>query len=231
MEEKVINRPSRWSKYHKEPHFSALMQAIKKVRFAGWTIKQACAKYKIPNRSLRRYIQISSDEKRRDSPFYLPRQTLVQARSQNNAQKHEQLPPIHYGGTSCPMIPASGPNKPTMTMLCEPATVPYEHVQCKDQFQAPEDDFSFYTLSGALDDTGFEHYGKSLTTSSSTAFSPKANDTTATIKLPSMMDSTNQMTANMVMEEASPDLECPLEIDDSHIQCFLDDIAEIDFGF
>lgn len=238
MEKKISNR-TRWSKYHKEPHYSALMQAIKKVRFAGWTVRQACSTYKIPNRSLRRYIEISGDETRRDSPFYIPTRT----QSPRDSSKHGLFPPIHgkrLAGATNKKLPACRGSSPLpmqyesdkMEMDCEPATFPSENEQCEDNDFEDDVDLSLDSFDYTYQ--LFPNTRGSLPTSPSTSPSPVFDFSTTTkattTKLPAMTDSTTQISTSKGMEVCS-DSESQLKIDDSHIQCFLRDISEIDFGF
>lgn len=198
-----------------------MMQAIKKVRFEGWKLTKACSEYRVPNRSLRRYVEVSTDE---SSPFY------VRPQLQLSASNIGHFPPIRGRSADASSTFSDSQDAPTpkrlkpikVTMGCEPAKFPNSKGHCVDHWHSPAEDFPPFSQDNALFadmDQIFSKNQESLTSPSS-----------PTAKLPAMTEATNQTpTGNGMEVEAHP--ESRLQIEDCHIQCFLQDIADIDFGF
>lgn len=222
----------RKSKYLTEPHFSAMMQAIKKVRFEGWKVTQACTEYRVPNRSLRRYVEVSMDE---SSPFY------VRPRLHSSTSNIGHFPPIRGTSATASAIFSTSQDAPTPKRLkpikattgCEPAKSPKNNGHFVDHWHLPEDDFFPSSQdSSVFDDMDqlISHNQESLTSPSSPVFESSNNPRTTAAKLPAMTETTNQTPTGNEME-VETDPESRLQIKDCHIQCFLQDIADIDFGF
>ena len=220
----------RKSKYLTEPYFSAMMQAIKKVRFEGWKVRQACTKYRVPNRSLVRYIEVSSDE---SSPFYVnPRVQPI-----NNNSNIGQFPPIRGISADASTTLSASRDVPTSQqynkMGCEPTKLSNNKGHCMDKRHFPEDDFFSSTPdSPVFDDTDqlISNNQESLATPSFPIFDSSINARATAAKLPAVTEPTNHTPKSKGME-VEKELESQLEIEDCHIQCFLQDIADIDFGF
>jgi len=229
-----IKSKKRKSKYLTEPHFSAMMQAIKKVRFEGWKITQACTEYRVPNRSLKRYIEVSMDE---NSPFY----ARPCSQSIKNTSNTGHFPPIRGSSAAASTIFSASRDAPSpkrlkrikVTMGCEPDKFPSSKDHCMDHWHLAEDDiFSSSQDNPLFDDMDqlISNNQESLTSPSSAVFESSNSPRTTAAKLPAMTEPTKQTpTGNGMEVEADP--ESRLEIEDCHIQCFLQDIADIDFGF